>query len=93
MLTSSQPRARAHATYAASGGGGKPAGTASANAPVAGLAPIGDGRRLAVAVPVGEELQVWETDTPQIGRDAELRPRRILLRVPSVRGTGALSVR
>ena len=78
-----------------SGGGvGKPAGTAHGAAPAAALAPIGDGRRLAVAVPVGEEMQVWEVAAPERGGDEELRPRRVLLRVPAAGAARAtLSVR
>ncbi len=72
---------------------GKPAGTAFGAAPAAALAPIGDGRRLAVAVAVGEEMQVWETAAPALGRDAELRPQRVLLRVPAGPGRVSLSVR
>jgi hypothetical protein len=68
-------------------------GTAFTAAPVAALAPIGDGERAAVAVRVGEETQVWETGRPAPGRDAELTPRRVLLRVPAPAGPVSLSVR
>jgi hypothetical protein len=72
---------------------GKPTGAAFTAAPVAALAPIGDGGRLAVAVRVGEETQVWDAAPPTAGRDVELTPRRVLLRVPAPAGPVSLSVR
>ncbi len=71
---------------------GKPAGAAYASRPVLALAPIGDGRRLAVAVRVGGETQVWEVDAPELGRDEELRARRVLLRVPAAGAPGAVAL-
>ncbi len=71
---------------------GKPAGAAYASSPVLALAPIGDGRRLAAAVRVGGETQVWEVDAPELGRDEELRARRVLLRVPAAAAPGAVAL-
>jgi len=57
------------------------------------LAPLGDGR-VAVAVRAAEELRVWEVGSPATLGDPELRPRRVLLRVPAPAGTvQALSAR
>ena len=72
---------------------GKPTRTAFTAAPIDALAPIGDGGRTAAAVRIGEETQVWETALPAPGRDAELTPRRVLLRVPAPAGPVSLSVR
>jgi hypothetical protein len=77
----------------AGGPAGKPAGAAHADTPVLALAPIGDGRRLAAAVRAGAETQVWEVDTPELGRDEPLRPRRVLARIPAAAGPVSLSVR
>ena len=67
-------------------------GAAYASSPVLALAPIGDGRRLAAAVRVGGETQVWEVDAPELGRDEELRARRVLLRVPAAAAPGAVAL-
>jgi hypothetical protein len=57
------------------------------------LAPLGDGR-VAVAVRAAEELRVWEVGSPATVGYPELRPRRVLLRVPAPAGSvQALSAR
>jgi hypothetical protein len=54
------------------------------------LATIPTPARLAVGVPVGAERQVWEVSTPELGSDLELKPKRVLVRLPA--SAGAIEV-
>jgi hypothetical protein len=63
---------------------GKP--LATAHGPVVeALSPLG-GNRLAVAVTTGRGVAVWEVPTPEPGRDAQLRPDGVVLRIPTTGG-------